>query len=247
MKEQALSLLTSNQNQITPNIVSSISVSQLVVAENVYDLPTPSNIDMLPPPPPPQQETQSSIECPPLTKPSNHTLFFNESINNSNSTSLSNRTSRSNSIGPQTQPPPVPPKPQFKRLNSIGGGENGNGCEQTIEQKIMAARKRSLELKTTINNPSSNGNSNGNNPLLINELSTILARQKKKIEDSMNNSSNDTTPDSSDGSSSTNESQSNKSTNDRLACSPTLTKKPPPPPRSDRSQLSRRPSNDSRI
>lgn len=210
-------------------------MNQLEVSENVYDLPTSSNIELLPPPPPPppSHEPQSIVEA-----SSNH--FNNNKFGNL--TNTGNRTSRSNSIGSHAQPPPpVPPKPQFKRLNSIGGGENGNECEQTIEQKIMAARKRSLELKTVGGETAGNGS----NPMLINELSTILARQKKKIEDSMNCGNGGSG--GMEGSQCTFESQSNKSANDRLAGSPTLTKKPPPPPRSDRSHLSRRPSNDSRI
>lgn len=169
------------------------------------------------------------MECISLT--SNKSLLpQNSKINQNN---ISNRALRSNSIGSYPQPPPVPPKPQFKRLHSIGG--NINSEQQTIEEKIIASRKKSLELKAASTSSNESGNS-----MLINELSTILAKQKKKIEDSINGVSgtkeeNNEFP------------QSNKLINDRIVTSPTLTKKPPPPPRTDRSNLSRRPSNDSNI
>lgn len=254
LKEHPQTSATTNHNHdlLPSNNLSNIqTLNHIIVAENVYDLPMSSSIDMLPPPPqlPSSCEQAESLnENHQMEKFSDQTLLLNsnsENSNASNKTSLANRKSRSNSIGPHPPPPPVPPKPQFKRLNSIGSAnESVNEGEKTIEEKIMAARKRSLELKTS--NFSANGNSNGSNPMLINELSTILARQKKKIEDSMNNN-NSSEIISNKSSSPTNESQTNKSVNDRLAGSPMLTKKPPPPPRSDRTHVSRRPSNDSRI
>lgn len=209
-----------------------LATYNLIAAENVYDLPTPpttsnSVVELLPPPPPaPEQST--AIECTPLVKPSSHSQFINQRISRSNSTG-SQQCSPPQVAPPAPPPPPVPPKPHFKRLNSIGDGD-----QQTIEQKIMAARKKSLEMN--------NSASSGSNPLLINELSTILARQKKKIEESMNTNGANTEVNRS----ASNEPQLASRSSTRVG-SPTLTKKPPPPPRSDRSQLNRRPSTDSRI
>ena len=115
--------------------------------------------------------------------------------------------------------PQFMPKPVLKRHNSN-------------EQDILIINKNNEpRIFKGINRSSScvQANTGNQNPLVINELSSILARQKKKIEDATGEYS---------GSTVTVSSQHN---------SPKVAKKPPPPPRTDRSQLSRKQSLENSI
>ena len=192
--------------------------------ENVYDLPSPP-VELLHAQISHQAQIPDVIEAASLT--SSMPSPSQNQINNTNNNINNNRNSKGAA-------PPVPPKP-FKRPNSL----NTENCMSETKEQINPSRLRKTSTDSTSENVSNNRMSNSsiklnNNfasqePNISSELSAILARQKKKIEDADAESEN--------------QRNSNGAKAARPA-SPTLVKKPPPPPRSDRSQLSRRFSNE---
>ena len=179
----------------------SISHPKAANNEQFYDLPSPP-MDLLSNIKPVGSETLIKVTNSPG-------LVRKQSIGSSNSSMLS--------------------KPSFKRSIS---NEQSEQTTTTFEIQSDESQIIGKDLLKRVSNRLSSGSfiaesKVDKNPLVSNELSVLLARQKKKIEDcdsaNLLFQKND----------------SNSATNVKKP-SPTLARKPPPPPRSDRSAMNKR-------